>query len=71
MAPPGFTGKRATPGPHADLTGYRFPVDTGGLGTVTGPAPWSPAYVLVDTEAGPTARVAAQLRIHKEAADVR
>lgn len=51
---------------HADLIGHTFPVDSGGLGTVVGTAPWNPAYVLVTTEAGPTVRVAAQVRRAKE-----
>ena len=55
-----------SPDPNADLIGFRFPVDTGGEGVVIGSAPWNPAYVLVDTAAGPTARVASQVRRGKE-----
>lgn len=55
-----------SPDPNADLIGFTFPVDTGGVGVVTGSAPWNPAYVLVDTEAGPTARVAHEVRRGKE-----
>lgn len=73
MGVPGFCGRRpATPvqttpdDPNADLRGHRFPVDTGGEGTVIGSAPWNPAYVAVDTPAGPTVRVAAQVRRRKE-----
>lgn len=56
------------PDPNADLIGHTFPVDTGGLGVVVGSAPWNEAYLLVDTDAGPTARVAAQVRRAKEMA---
>lgn len=52
-----------TTDPNADLIGFTFPVDTGGTGTVTGTASWSNGtYVAVSTEAGPTARVASQVR---------
>lgn len=72
----GFCGlKRPGPGanssmtdPNADLIGHRFPVDTGGEGVVVRSAPWDPSYVEVDTDAGPTARVAAQVRRSKELA---
>ena len=57
-----------TTDPNADLIGHTFPVDTGGVGTVTGSAPWNPAYVVVVTEAGPTVRVASQVRRGKELA---
>ena len=55
-----------SPDPNADLIGHTFPVDTGGLGIVTGSAPWASAYVEVTTEAGPTVRVAGQVRRSKE-----
>lgn len=55
-----------TPDPNADLLGYSFPVDTGGEGVVTGTCVWNDAYVTVDTPAGPTLRVAAQVRRSKE-----
>lgn len=55
-----------TPDPNADLIGHTFPVDTGGLGTVVRTAPWNPAYVEVDTEAGPTVRRAEHVRLEKE-----
>lgn len=54
-----------TPTPNADLVGTTFPVDGGSL-TVTGVAEWNPAYLCVDTPAGPSVRVAAQVRRRKE-----
>lgn len=71
---PGFCGLKNGAAPanspmtdtNADLIGFTFPVDSGGHGTVTRTAPWNPAYVEVDTDAGPTARVAAQVRRSKE-----
>lgn len=73
MATPGFCGKPAAPPvqtthdeQHADLVGHRFPVDTGGLGTVLGTWRLNPAYVDVATDAGPTLRVAAQVRRGRE-----
>lgn len=71
--PVGFCGLPAEPAPavpthdpNADLVGLTFPVDTGGLGVVVGTWPPSAAYVEVDTPAGPTLRVAAQVRRSKE-----
>ena len=55
-----------SPDPNADLIGLTFPVDSGGVGTVTGSASWDSAYVEVQTEAGPTVRVAAQVRRRRE-----
>lgn len=55
-----------TTDPNADLIGMTFPVDTGGVGTVLGSAPWNPAYVEVDTGVGSTVRVAAQIRRRRE-----
>lgn len=52
--------------PHADLVGYTFATAAGGVITVTGPARWSASYVEVDTPAGPSVRVAAQVRRRKE-----
>lgn len=75
MSAPGFCGRKTgaacpkppmTTDPNADLIGHRFPVDTGGEGTVLGSASWDPTYVTVSTSAGPTVRVAAQLRRRKE-----
>lgn len=51
--------------PNADLIGHTFPA-LGGVVTVTGSAPWNPAYVEVDTEAGPSVRVASQVRRGRE-----
>lgn len=56
-----------TPDPNADLIGTTFPVD-GGVAIVTGSAAWDTAYVAVDTPAGPSVRVAAQVRRRKELA---
>jgi hypothetical protein len=53
------------PDPNADLIGTTFPVN-GGMVTVTGSCSWNPAYVAVDTPAGPSCRVAAQVRRRKE-----
>jgi hypothetical protein len=55
-----------TPDPNADLVGHTFPVDTGGVGTVTGTWALDPSYVEVETPAGPTVRLAAQVRRGKE-----
>lgn len=54
-----------TPDPNEDLVGFSWPLD-GGVATVVGTARWSPLYVDVDTPAGPTVRVAAQVRRRKE-----
>lgn len=68
---PGKWGRAApnppmlTPDLNADLLGFAFPV-AGGVATVTGTASWSPVYVTVDTPAGPSCRVAAQVRRRKE-----
>jgi len=51
--------------PNADLIGLTFPVTDGTI-TVTGSAAWNPAYVYVETPAGPSVRVAAQVRRRKE-----
>lgn len=56
----------STPNPNADLTGYSWPATDGGFITVTGPCSWSAVYVAVDTPAGPSCRVAAQVRRRKE-----
>jgi hypothetical protein len=76
MSTPGFCGLKrgvaapkgamTTLDPNADLIGTAFPVDTGGVGIVTGSCSWSASYVEVDTDAGPTVRVAAQVRRRKE-----
>jgi hypothetical protein len=52
--------------PNADLIGMTFPVDTGGEGIVVGSCRWNSAYVEITTGAGPTLRVAAQVRRRKE-----
>lgn len=57
-----------SPDPNSDLIGTTFPVDTGGVGVVTGTAPWSSQYVLVSTDAGPTCRPSAVVRRGKELA---
>jgi hypothetical protein len=57
-----------TTDPHADLIGHTFPVDTGGVGTVTGTWRLDRNYVEIDTEAGPTVRPAAQVRRGRELA---
>jgi hypothetical protein len=59
----------STPDLNADLVGLVLTVMTPrGVvdGTVIGSAPWSSAYVELETEAGPTVRVAAQVRRWKE-----
>lgn len=72
MSVPGFCGLRPAPvpdhpstDPNADLIGHRFLVDTGEVGIVRGSAPWSSLYVEIDTESGPTVRVATQVRREK------
>ena len=74
MGVPGFCGLKRpgpaanppmSPDPNADLIGHTFPVDRGG---VTGTASWDSAYVEVQTEAGPTVRVASQVRRRRELA---
>lgn len=74
MSVPGFCGLKnggapANPpmstDPNADLIGLTFPV-AGGVLTVTGPVSWSDAYVAVDTPAGPSVRVASQVRRRRE-----
>jgi hypothetical protein len=56
---------KSTHDPNADLVGLTFPAD-GGVITVKGSAEWNPAYVAVDTPAGPSVRVASQVRRRKE-----
>lgn len=54
-----------SPDPNADLVGYSIPA-AGGFITVLGSAEWNTAYLAVDTPAGPSVRVAAQVRRRKE-----
>lgn len=55
----------STPDPNADLIGHRFPTDLG-TGSVVCSVGWNTAYVYVETPAGITVRVAAQVRRRKE-----
>lgn len=61
--------------PNHDLIGYTFRLDGGGLGRVSGTAPWSEQYVLVEclredaegeVQRSTTTRLASQVRRARE-----